>query len=206
MVKQTLKFQAIEFNNYRPYKNSVLEFSQDPKRTITVVEGRNAAGKTSIIHGIEWCLYGEEKIDAVSKGKPRCNINALNQLKAGESITTSVKITFADKSGAKYEIERVLTGKKNFDGTKKNYDPIAGGPVPDGMTFSTAQSFSEKMKGGNWDVTDNEALFITRRDQKLPRGIFDFIVFDGERLDSFFKHDSTTKIKTGIEKVVMENF
>ena len=65
MVKQTLKFQAIEFNNYRPYKNSVLEFSQDPKKTITIVEGRNAAGKTSIVHGIEWCLYGEEKIDAV---------------------------------------------------------------------------------------------------------------------------------------------
>ena len=115
MVKQTLKFQAIEFNNYRPYKNSVLEFSQDPKKTITVVEGRNAAGKTSIIHGIEWCLYGEEKIDAVSKGKPRCNINALNQLKAGESITTSVKITLSDNSGPKYQIERVLTGKKNFD-------------------------------------------------------------------------------------------
>ena len=93
MVKQILKFQTIEFNNFRPFKNEVLEFSQDPKKTITVVEGRNSAGKTSIVHGIEWCLYGEEKIDDKSKGKPRCNKKALNQLKVGESITTSVKIT-----------------------------------------------------------------------------------------------------------------
>ena len=201
MVKQTLKFQAIEFNNFRPYKNSVLEFSQDPKRTITVVEGRNAAGKTSIIHGIEWCLYGEEKIDAVSKGKPRCNINALNQLKVGESITTSVKITLSDNSGPKYQIERVLTGKKNFDSKDKHFETIAGGTVPNGFAWSTAQNFGEKTKSGGWDITEDVDLFRSRLYRIFPKGIFEFIVFDGERLDSFFKYDSTTKIKTGIEKV-----
>ena len=141
MDNQVLRFKTIEFNNFSPFKNEVLHFSQDSKRTITVFEGRNSAGKTSVVHGIMWCLYGKEKIDDASKWKPRCNNKALNALKVGQSITTSVKIILADQSGPKYEIERVLTGKKNFESKETHNEPIAGGLVPDGMVFSSTESY-----------------------------------------------------------------
>ena len=131
LASDILKFKTIEFTNFRPFKNTILEFSQDSKKTVTVFQGRNSAGKTSIVHGIEWCFYGQEKIDDTTKGRPRCNVNALNALKVGESITTSVKITLTNKSGPKYTIERTLTGKKNFESKETHNEPIAGGLVPD---------------------------------------------------------------------------
>ena len=59
--------------------------------------------------------------------------------------------------------------------------------VPNGMIWSSTQSFGEKKKSGGWDIIeDDRNLFRSRLYKILPKGIFDFIVFDGERLDSFF--------------------
>ena len=86
MVKAVLKFHKVELKNYRPFIDQSVEFSQGDKKPITLVEGRNSAGKTSLVHAIHWCLYGEEKdIPEASKGKPRCNKTTMLELKNGES-------------------------------------------------------------------------------------------------------------------------
>jgi len=202
MAKDVLKFKEVELQNFRPFQKQKMEFSQDSKKPITIFEGRNSAGKTSIIHAINWCLYEEERIDNTQTAKPRCSSPVLNSLKVGETIETFVQITFSDETGKpKYIIKRTLTGEKKFDSDEVRYDQAANGEVSTGITFFTTVEFSSRKKDGSWDVTDNPGNFYDRVSKIIPKVILEFIIFDGEQLDNFFKEDSAKTIKIGIEKV-----
>ena len=202
MAKAVLKFHKIELRNYRPFIDEVVEFSQDDNKPITIVEGKNSAGKTSLIHAIHWCLYGNEKdIPEANKGKPRCNKKTMLELKNGEGFDTEVKITLADEEGPKYIITRIIKAKRFSDDNSEKYDTDAAGNVPNGITFSTDQSFNERRKDGSWETTDNDAIFTSRVERLIPKSISEFVIFNGEELDDFFRFDTTKKIETGIKKV-----
>ena len=202
MSKTILKFHKIELRNYRPFIDQSVEFSQDNKKPITIVEGKNSAGKTSLVHAIHWCFYGEEKdIPEANKGKPRCNKKTMLELKNGESFDTEVKITLADEEGPKYIITRIIKAKRFSDDNSEKYDTDAAGNVPNGITFSTDQSFNERRKDGSWETTDNDAIFTSRVERLIPKSISEFVIFNGEELDDFFRFDTTKKIETGIKKV-----
>lgn len=196
-----LRFQKIEVNNFRPYEHAIIEFSQDPKTPITIIEGRNAAGKTSLVHAITWCLYGEESIEDKDQGNPRCHSRAIESLKTGDTFETSVTITLADEQGPKYEISRIISARRHSDNNELQFDSEAAGNVPAGISFSTSVSYAERKKDGNWDPTTNDAIFTARVDKIIPRNIAEFVIFDGEQLDNFFRVDSVEKIQNGIEKV-----
>lgn len=202
LAKAVLKFQKIELKNYRPFVDEFIDFSQENKRPITIVEGKNSAGKTSLVHAIHWCLYGDEKdIAESSKGKPRCNKKTMRELKIDEEFNTEVKITLADEDGPKYIISRTIKAKRFSDDNSEKFDTDAGGKVPKGITFSTTRNFSEKRKDGSWKSTDLDNIFTSRVEKLIPNSIAEFIIFNGEELDNFFKYDSVEKIKTGIKKV-----
>jgi len=202
LAKSVLKFHKIELKNYRPFLDDIVEFSQDDKKPVTIVEGRNSAGKTSLVHGIHWCLYGKEKdIQDQSKGKPRCNKTKMYDIKNGESFDTEVIITLADEDGPKYVISRKLTAKRFSDDNTEKYDVDAAGNVPKGITFSTFVSYQERKKDGSWISTDIDSVFTSRVQKLLPDGISEFIIFNGESLDSFFRTDSIKKIEAGIKKL-----
>ena len=52
-----------------------LIFSQDPDKNITIIRGDNEVGKTAILRGIIWCLYGSTKD---KKSKYADHISRLN--------------------------------------------------------------------------------------------------------------------------------
>ena len=202
MTRAVLKFQKIELKNYRPYLDDRVEFSQDDKKPVTIVEGKNSSGKTSLIHAIHWCLYGNEKdIQDQSKGKPRCNKSKIYELKIDESFDTEVKITLADEDGPKYVISRIITAKRFSDDNTEKFDTDAAGNVPKGITFSTSVSLQERKKDGSWDSIDNDAIFTSRVQKLIPDEVSEFIIFNGESLESFFRKDSIAKIEKGIKKV-----
>ena len=201
MTKAILKFHKIDLKNFRPYIDDHVEFSQDEKKLITIVEGKNSTGKTTLVHAINWCLYGKEDITDQNEGKPRCNKPAMYSLKIDDSFDTEVIVTFADEDGPKYIITRRITASRWSDDNSEKNDPIAGGIVPNGINFFPSLQFSERKKDGSWDTVDSDAVFTSRIEKLMPQSISEFIIFNGEELDNFFKIDSTTKIKKGIEKV-----
>ena len=125
----------------------------------------------------------------------------MDELKNGESFDTEVKITLADEEGPKYIITRIIKAKRFSDDNSEKYDTDAGGNIPNGISCSTSISYSERKKDGSWDTVDSDAAFTSRVNKLIPESISEFIIFNGEELDNFFKIDSTTKIKKGIEKV-----
>lgn len=54
-----MKLLRAEFKNFRLLRDLELEFSIDPVRNLTVIRAANESGKTTILHGLQWAIYGE---------------------------------------------------------------------------------------------------------------------------------------------------
>ena len=56
-----LQIKQIELNNWMPFNGKhVIDFSIDNKKNITLIRADNESGKTSLLKGIFWVLYGNE--------------------------------------------------------------------------------------------------------------------------------------------------
>ncbi len=60
-----MKLLRASFENFRLLRDLELKFSSDPERKLTVVRAANESGKTTILNGLQWALYG----DAALPGK-----------------------------------------------------------------------------------------------------------------------------------------
>ena len=63
-----MKLLRAEFQNFRLLRDLELEFSTDPDRRLTVIRAANESGKTSILHGLQWVLYGDEALPGNGEG------------------------------------------------------------------------------------------------------------------------------------------
>ena len=63
-----MKLLRAEFQNFRLLQDLELEFSTDPQRKLTVIRAANESGKTSILHGLQWALYGDEALPGKGEG------------------------------------------------------------------------------------------------------------------------------------------
>lgn len=57
-----MKLIRAEFENFRFLRDLNLEFSTDPARKLTVIRAANESGKTTLLHGLQWALYGDDAL------------------------------------------------------------------------------------------------------------------------------------------------
>ena len=63
-----MKLLRAEFQNFRLLRDLSLEFSGDPDRNLTVIRAANESGKTTILHGLQWALYGDTALPGKGEG------------------------------------------------------------------------------------------------------------------------------------------
>ncbi len=63
-----MKLLRAEFQNFRLLRDLELEFSSDPDRKLTVIRAANESGKTTILHGLQWVLYGDGALPGKGEG------------------------------------------------------------------------------------------------------------------------------------------
>ncbi|MFM7270339.1 MAG: AAA family ATPase [Actinomycetes bacterium] len=61
-----MKLQRLEFRNFKLLDGVVLEFSDRHDRPLTVIRAANGSGKTSILWGLTWALYGQGALPLAS--------------------------------------------------------------------------------------------------------------------------------------------
>lgn len=63
-----MKLLRAEFQNFRLLRNLELEFSSDPHSRLTVIRAANESGKTTILHALQWALYGDAALPGKGEG------------------------------------------------------------------------------------------------------------------------------------------
>lgn len=96
------ELRSIRLQNWRCYQDEHIKFAPNPdQKKIWIVFGNNGFGKTSLLEGIQWCLYG-------SSGVPTVNLrDYFNRvaLRNNPDLELSVQLTF-ERDSSIHEISR----------------------------------------------------------------------------------------------------
>jgi DNA sulfur modification protein DndD len=197
-----LTIESISIENFRLLKKMDITLSQDSEKPITIIEGNNSLGKTTLMNAIYWCLYGREPFFLnEGLGKPRINQKVLNDTEVGNKAKASVKVSFSDYKKTTHMVTRELVCRRQNEGTIKVENKKAGGQLDSGFVIDEYITVEVLKDDGNWKVVDDLNQSVTEINRILPEDIAEFTLFNGEKLDSFFREKDQTNIRTGIERV-----
>ena len=177
-----MRLESIEIKNFRQYQHAELYFKQVPgKPDIHIILGENGEGKTNILNAITWCLYGEEThLGDRNNALPLINSQYVNQQRLIGKDTGNVQVTID-----------ISTEEGNIRFMRSATFSIFSDPI---VTDESLGVLDNKMN--YHDDEETVSSFIYRY---VPQDINDYIFFDGEQLDEYFKEGKREKIELGIK-------
>ena len=178
-----MKLLRAEFQNFRLLRDLELEFSSDPHRNLTVIRAANESGKTTILHGLQWALYGDGALPGKGEGF------RLHPIDWDASDGKRVPIT------AMVEFE--LTTHRRVGGelreTRRRYRLVRSAfedVDTQARTASTVKLFALNDTGAS-PIDAPEALI----NDELPPKLRDVFFTDGDRALSFIEADVNLSTK-----------
>src|SRR5690348_16826807 len=92
------------FTNFRGLRDVYIEFAAVGEPALTVIRAENATGKTSMLYGLTWCLFGEAGLPVSPRRRDTYRISPVNWDvgKFGPEIhvEVSAKVTVGDDEHA----------------------------------------------------------------------------------------------------------
>ena len=172
--------KSLIMRNFLPYKGeNIIFFATDRVKNVTVINGENTQGKTSILNAFRWVLYGRP----MYKDKETIPISQLLNYSAADDGETS------------FDVEL------RFSFEDSDYILTRAGVVPKDGEPSSGLTL---VKNGE-PISEERAVRIVN--SIAPEEISRFFLFDGELLDEYenlLDEASATakKIKNSIENVL----
>ena len=173
-----MKLIKIVFENFRQfYGKQELNLETSDESNVIVIHGENGSGKTTILEGFSWCLYG--KMDLV-QSQNILNERVFNTLSDGMSSDAKVVLLFEDRH-KEYLITRSVQVKKH--GNIQYHTP-------------SEQTFEVKQNGTPISSPANAI------DKIMSKELKKYFFFDGERIDALAKPESSKEIENGIKNIM----
>ncbi len=173
-----MKLKKIVLENFRQfYGKQEINLETSDEANVIVIHGENGAGKTTILEAFSWCLYG--KIDLV-QSQNILNEKVFNSLSDGMSSNAKVVLLFEDRH-REYLVARTVQVKKH--GNIQYHTP-------------SEQTFEVKQNG---TVITSPANAI---DKIMSKELKKYFFFDGERIDTLAKPESSKEIENGIKNIM----
>lgn len=186
-----IKLLRAKFQNFRLLRDLKLEFSSDADRKLTVIRAENESGKTTILHALQWALYGDTALPGEGKDF------RLHPIDWDVSKSKRVPIT------ASVEFERT-TYRRGSHGLRENrhrYRVVRS--VSEYVDSQTRQS-EETIK--LFELNDRGASPINKPqsiiDEILPKKLREVFFTDGDRALNFIEADSTDRAEKAKRKRV----
>lgn len=187
----------IKLKNYRQYRDQIINLGAGEEgKNIMIIEGTTGAGKTNILNAITWCLYGQEfHISKNYEGLPIANTLVLNELVPNKKTTVEVEIQLiSNDKNKRYKIKRTAWIQKSEKGGAEQIIDRYLSNQDDGSKLEVFAQIGKDIKGEFQHPTDTVQRL-------LPEKINEYFLFDGERLDDYFKEGSGERIKEAVFKI-----
>lgn len=188
-----MRIESIEIQNFRQFRNIQLMFTCNKgEKDLHIIYAKNGVGKTNVLNAITWCLYDSEMhLGNKYTASPILNGQHVQELRShlGEGGSAlgdvSVKILItSDDSTEKIRFQRI--GK--FNVTQDAIIPVG--------TELTVMRYN-----GEWNTIGDEEEKLSLVKKNVPEEIHDYIFFDGEHLEDYFKAGQLENVKNGIEEL-----
>ena len=189
-----MRIENIEIQNFRQYRNLSFKFpSINGQNDLHIIYAKNGVGKTNVLNAITWCLYDTEMhlgdkytANAILNNQQVQDLR-MHLPEGGSAIgDATVRILFSsDDASEKIRFQRV--GK--FNVTNDAVIPVS--------TEFTIMHFID----GEWNSVESEEETLSLVKKNVPEEIHEYIFFDGEHLENYFKAGQSDNIKNGIEEL-----
>ena len=182
-----MKVKRVHYENFRILRDLELEFSTDPERRLTVIRAENETGKTTMLTGLQWALYGEKALPGKGKDFRLHPIDWNSHKTKRVSITVTVDFEhtmYLPKRGGDFDEETheyklIRTVTEEIEGTRyrRGKDDV--------------ELFMHIDQKGYQNVDHPENLL----EEILPENLKEVFFTDGDRALSFIEADTATKRK-----------
>ena len=178
-----MKLIQADFKNFRLLRNMKLKFSTDNEKKLTVIRAENETGKTTLLVGLQWALYGD--IALPNKGKDY-RLHPVDWKETnGEKVPISVEVEF--------EAKKIRKSKR--------------GLIESLHVYRITRTALEVVEGDNWQrISSNVSLYertdkgdkmiehpISTISDVLPPELLDVFFTDGDRALSFVEASTSAK-------------
>lgn len=157
-------FNKILLKNFGPFLGEQsIDISTDSNRNVTIIHAQNYVGKTSILRGIIWCLYG-----VIIPGDDGSDVDVLNsQAKLNSEYEVMVGIDF-EHEGKNYKFERKIEYQM-LPNSKTNSIPSFVGYEIDKYGHHTSDGFlNEPGKVVNFFAPQELSKFFFLKGENSP--------------------------------------
>ena len=186
-----MRIKRLRIKNYRQLRDIDVAIEKKNKNDLQVFIGKNGTGKTNFLNAINWCLYNDEPhLSHDSQQLPLLNLQSLYEdNKEKDAVKVEVWIenenySYILKRKAIYRIYKESSSKKPI---AKHED--TNFEVEIQHTNETGDTDIQTLKG------DEANSFIERI---IPFSIREFYFFDGEKLDRYFREETSQKIQHSV--------
>ena len=172
--------KRLRLNNFRQFKGeTIVDFSCDKDKNVTVILGDNTYGKTTLLQAFNWCFY--EKAILPNK-EVLINYDVYDEMNAGDFAFVEVEVTLIH--GGK---EQIISRKQKY---KKVNDKI--------FSEEPKLSICNKSVDGQIEVLpagyNNQNII----DQILPENLSGYFFFDTERVGTISESRDLTEAVKGL--------
>lgn len=175
-----------EFTNFRLLRNLVLEFPSSSEKRLTVIRAENESGKTTILNGLQWALYGDDALPARRRDYRMHPIDW--DISCGNRVPVTVEVDFEIKTMRHSRTLGTIETKQSFRLIRSSYDTIRDEEWGSGPTTVRLFELTEK---GSVPIEYPEA----RIKEELPRELREVFFTDGDRALSFIEADVAASTK-----------
>ena len=186
-----MKIIRAEFENFRLLRDLRIDFSTD--RTLTVIRAENETGKTTILNGLQWALYGDNALPEKGQGY-RLHPIDWDELDSRQ-IPISVQVDF--------ETMTLRRGSRGVTEIRRQYRIIRSAfEIVDGVKWSRTPSTVKLFLMGD---TGSELIERSEEqiDEELPPELREVFFTDGDRALSFIEADVNVRTKRErVEKAI----
>ena len=189
-----MRIESIEIQNFRQFLNLALKFPySNGENDLHVIFANNGVGKTNVLNAITWCLYDTEMhLGDRSTALAILNNQKVQELRmhlpeGGSAIgTATVRLVFSsDDASEKIQFQR--TGRFNV--------------TNEAVILVNTEFSIMHFVDGEWNSIDSEDETLSLVKKNVPEEIHEYIFFDGEHLESYFRAGQFENIKNGIEEL-----
>jgi len=180
-----MKLIRAEFENFRLLRRLDLDFSTDEKLKLTVIRAENETGKTTILNGLQWALYGDDALPG--KGEDY-RLHPIDW-DASESnrVTIAVQVEF-ETTELRRSPRGLIENKKRYRIIRSTFETLNGAKWD--RTPSTVKLFYLSETGSK-PIDPPEAII----EEELPPELRDVFFTDGDRALSFIEASISASTK-----------
>ena len=185
-----MKLIRANFENFRLLRDLKLDFSTDSERNLTVIRAENETGKTTILNGLQWALYGDNALPGKGSGYRLHPIDW--EAPDRTQVPISAQVEFEITTYRRNSRGNLIETKRQYRIDRSAHETLNG--LEHSRTPSTVKLFNLTDKG-SVPIEPPEAWIS----EELPSELREVFFTDGDRALSFI--EATAPVRAKRERV-----